>query len=276
MEYIDHILTEEKSYRIRDPEAARVDNARVGGTVWDSRTLIDRLCPGFTVTGNPALCYPVEGYPLEVRVTLAATQQGEGTPTPENVRPIEPCSWLQLQHSNETASLVYDQNPTVPVWGGRYHWNTGILELTHKSFTIDENTELRKHPDGVRYYVYGGVAGMAAVNWLPGLCDSLPVITTAAQTSEPGIQLGMGNNYPYLYHMDKLDSTIIDVASLRVWLQTHPITFIYPLAEPELIQLNPAVIPAMAGENRLETPDGELTVTGRESLLRHLGGGQDV
>ena len=51
MEYVDHILTTEKAYRLRDPEAARVDNDAIGATVWDSKTVIERLCPSFTVSG---------------------------------------------------------------------------------------------------------------------------------------------------------------------------------------------------------------------------------
>ena len=39
-------------------------------------------------TGNPVQVYPVEGYPLGVKVRWEPTQEGSGDPSPENIRPI--------------------------------------------------------------------------------------------------------------------------------------------------------------------------------------------
>lgn len=55
---------------------------------WSSKKIVDTLCPAFTVEGNPVTCQPVEGYPLGVKVSFAPRQEGEGDPSPENVRPI--------------------------------------------------------------------------------------------------------------------------------------------------------------------------------------------
>lgn len=50
--------------------------------------IMDTLCPAFKETGNPVVCYPVANYPLDVQVEITPTQEGEGDPSPENVRPI--------------------------------------------------------------------------------------------------------------------------------------------------------------------------------------------
>ena len=39
-------------------------------------------------TGNPVQVYPVEGYPLGVKVNFEPTQAGSGDPSPQNIRPI--------------------------------------------------------------------------------------------------------------------------------------------------------------------------------------------
>ena len=43
-----------------------------------------------TATSNPATCYPVPKSSLYPRIELVATQEGEGDPSPENIRPIVP------------------------------------------------------------------------------------------------------------------------------------------------------------------------------------------
>lgn len=264
MEYVDHILTDQSVYKIRDAEAARVDNNGVGQTVWDSKTLVERLCPPFAVSGSEAVCYPVEGYPLSVTSILTAIQEGQGEPSPDNVRTILCCRLLQLQHRSDSGQLSYDCDLEMSVWGGTFRWDTGELEVTDEIFTIDHNTRLAKHPDGKRYYVSGGLPEMRIGNRQKGLCDSLPVIVTNGSTDKPCLALGSGNNYPYLYNMEQLDSSIVDVESLKAYLENHPITFVYPLAEPKRIQLTPTVIAAFAGENRLESSVGETKVSGRK------------
>ena len=263
MEYVDHILTDQSVYKIRDAEAARVDNESVGQTVWDSKTLVDRLCPTFTVSGKEVVCYPVEGYPLAVRSTFMATQEGQGEPSPDNVRPIIPCTWLQLQHRSNSGARSYRCDPEMSMWGGTFRWDTGVLELTHKGYTIDENASIVKHPDGKRYYLASALPDMRIGNGQEGLCDNLPVLTGSDLEDKAGLVLGSNNNYIYLHNMELLDSSIVDAESLKAYLKDHPITFVYPLAEPRKFQLTPTAITAFAGENRLETTTADTTVCGR-------------
>lgn len=113
---------------------------------------------------------------------------------------------------------------------------------------------------------------MQVGSYLPGLCDTLPVVTKKQETLKTGLMLGASNNYVYLYNMEQLDSSIVDIDTLKAYLKEHPITFVYPLAEPELHYHLPLVITAFAGENRLASTTGDTQVSGRESLLHFLGG----
>lgn len=56
---------------------------------WSSKHIIDMLCPPLEESGNPVVCYPVAGYPLGIKASWEPTQEGTGTPSPENIRPIK-------------------------------------------------------------------------------------------------------------------------------------------------------------------------------------------
>lgn len=102
---------------------AVIDDAAVGTDAWSSKHIVDMLCPPLEETGNPVQCSPVAGYPLGVKATWEPVQEGSGTPSPENIRPIsgrdsisvERCGAnyidiLALSH-NAVASVIYTQQP---------------------------------------------------------------------------------------------------------------------------------------------------------------------
>lgn len=64
------------------------DEAVAADSTWSSKQIIDALCPPLEATGNPVQCYPVAGYPLGVKASWEPRQEGEGDPSPGNVRPI--------------------------------------------------------------------------------------------------------------------------------------------------------------------------------------------
>lgn len=68
---------------------AEIDDTAVGANAWSSKHIIDMLCPPLEENGNPVVCYPVAGYPLGVKAKWEPTQEGTGTPSPENIRPIK-------------------------------------------------------------------------------------------------------------------------------------------------------------------------------------------
>lgn len=68
---------------------AEIDDTAVGADAWSSKHIIDMLCPPLEESGNPVVCYPVAGYPLGVKASWEPVQEGSGTPSPENIRPIK-------------------------------------------------------------------------------------------------------------------------------------------------------------------------------------------
>ncbi len=70
-------------------QRAYPDNSTIGENPWSSKNIVDMLCPPLEESGNPVACYPVAGYPLGVKAKWEPMQEGGGTPSPENIRPIK-------------------------------------------------------------------------------------------------------------------------------------------------------------------------------------------
>lgn len=67
-----------------------IDDAAITTTSpWSSKQIVDTLCPPLEESGNPVVCYPVAGYSLGVKAKWEPMQEGSGTPSPENIRPIK-------------------------------------------------------------------------------------------------------------------------------------------------------------------------------------------
>lgn len=65
------------------------DDSSIGDKPWSSKHIVDMLCPPLEESGNPVVCYPVAGYSLGVKASWEPVQEGSGTPSPENIRPIK-------------------------------------------------------------------------------------------------------------------------------------------------------------------------------------------
>ena len=77
-------------------DGVQLNDSAVNTTeAWSSKKIVDTLCPAFSVSGNPVVCHPVEGYPLSAVVSLEPKQAGTGDPSPDNVRPIT--GWDSVQ-----------------------------------------------------------------------------------------------------------------------------------------------------------------------------------
>lgn len=77
------------------------DDSAIGGKPWSSKNIIDMLCPPLEESGNPVVCYPVAGYALGVKASWEPVQEGTGTPSPENIRPIHGRDSVQVERCGE-------------------------------------------------------------------------------------------------------------------------------------------------------------------------------
>lgn len=63
-------------------ESITPDDSTVGEKPWSSKNIVDMLCQPLEESGNPVVCYPVAGYPLDVKAKWEPMQEGSGTPYP--------------------------------------------------------------------------------------------------------------------------------------------------------------------------------------------------
>ena len=85
---------------------AEIDDTAVGANAWSSKHIIDMLFPPLEESGNPVVCYPVAGYPLGVKAKWEPMQEGTGTPSPENIRPIKGRDSVRVERCGENLLAI--------------------------------------------------------------------------------------------------------------------------------------------------------------------------
>lgn len=109
------------------------DDSSIGDKPWSSKHIVDMLCPPLEESGNPVVCYPVAGYPLGVKAKWEPVQEGSGTPSPENIRPIkgrdsvtvERCGENLLNFPQIKTWTQYDGPYTLKLKAGTYYLSCG-------------------------------------------------------------------------------------------------------------------------------------------------------
>lgn len=118
------------------------DDSSIGDKPWSSKHIIDMLCPPLEESGNHVVCYPVAGYALGVKAMWEPAQEGTGTPSPENIRPIKGrdsvtvnrcgenvIEFLSTEDSSSDIKIAVDAEKKYHVkrntfWKRQYHdWN---------------------------------------------------------------------------------------------------------------------------------------------------------
>lgn len=125
---------EQAAQRAEDAAAATNaiidDTAITSAKTWSSLRILDTLCPPIQATGNPVVCHPVEGYPLGTTVSFAPIQEGEGDPSPENVRPIK------ARESVDVVRCGVNLCPYGTQTFARYYWKSFGYFLPSGTYTF--------------------------------------------------------------------------------------------------------------------------------------------
>ena len=92
-------------------DGIQIDDTTVGTDAWSSKHIVDMLCPPLDETGNPVVCYPVVGYPWGVKAEWEPMQDGSGTPSPENIRPIKGRDSVTVERCGENLLKLAEEMP---------------------------------------------------------------------------------------------------------------------------------------------------------------------
>ena len=244
-------------------DAPQIDDTAVTDSApWSSKHIVDMLCPPLDETGNPVVCYPVAGYPLAVKAKWEPMQEGSGTPSPENIRPIKGRDSVTItrQEDNQVITLTLPET----VYGGEVDAVSGDGNNNTKIITLDGNKI--KFSQSGNYF-------------------NLPLHSAPGASTQGTIYCNHFNSKIFLVNTRYefffvLASTIADlftnVDDLNAYLTAQyaagtPVQITYNLATPTPFTATGAQpIPALSGVNTVLTDADSATVTGRADPIKRI------
>ena len=241
-------------------EIPKIDDTAITTTSpWSSKHIVDMLCPPLQESGNPVVCYPVAGYPLGVKAKWEPVQEGSGTPSPENIRPIKGRDSVTItrQEDNQVITLTLPET----VYGGEVDAVTGDGKAMWEgvSFNGAENWIY----DGNYIVLYSSIAHMN-VN-VSGMCSHFRYFYSYANDN-----IFIDSKSCYL---GKALSNKFDVTTWKAYLAAQhaagtPVQICSKLAEPVPFTATGAQpIPALSGTNTLLTDADSVSISGRADLI---------
>ncbi len=122
-------------------DAPQIDDAAISTTSpWSSKQIVDTLCPPLKESGNPAVCYPVAGYPLGVTAKWEPVQEGTGTPYPAGGgKNLFNPSWMPEKTMDHGVTWATTSDGTVTANGtpvGTTYYNSYIFLLPAGTYTM--------------------------------------------------------------------------------------------------------------------------------------------
>ena len=255
-------------------EIPKIDDTAITTTSpWSSKQIVDTLCPSIEETGNPVVCYPVAGYPLDVTVSWGPTQEGSGEPSPDNVRPIKGRDSVTVERKEDglTRHLTFSST----IYGGEVDAVSGEVAETWGLVTLDgaekwtvEGKFLDNKTDW--YYVSSKIPN--AVNAVPQknneICSHYPHADIANTNTVQGCAIVWG-----CIRVRWGDTIPDDADAWKAYLAAQyaagtPVQIAYKLKGPVPFTATGAQpIPALSGANTLLTDADSVSVSGRADLI---------
>lgn len=214
-----------------------------------------------------------EGSLLRPVSEIKLVQEGEGTPSLENIRNIAGWDSISLTHNGETITQQLPES----IYGGSYDWAKGELTVTHKAISLavkDMNGE-----------------GSTWAGWIGsknndlGLTECFKSGTNGSKPSQAsnvistrvsvGIVAIYGDDilYPtYYFEFYKNSAPFFNMSLSEIKAQYPNLVcqFVFPLLEPRAIRLTPQEFTAAAGVNVFSSNCGDTTVTFQADLKKYI------
>lgn len=239
-------------------DAPQIDDAAISTTSpWSSKQIVDTLCPPLEETGNPVVCYPVAGYPLGVKAKWEPVQEGSGTPSPKNIRPIKGRDSVTItrQEDNQVITLTLPET----VHGGEVDAVRGDGQETWQT----------KSFDGTESWAVFDAGGTGQFFYTTKYTfDKVPIKNICSHFSKVSFT---GTSIIRIY-----TDMFTDVDAWEAYLAAQyaagtPVQICYNLAEPVPFTATGAQpIPALAGANTVLTDADSATVTGRADPIKRI------
>lgn len=253
-------------------DAPQIDDTTVSDAApWSSQHIVDMLCPPMEESGNPVVCYPVAGSKLGITASWAPTQEGEGTPSPDNIRPIHGRDSVAIMRQDDELSMALTLPSTI--YGGGVGAD-GKGQETWRLLTLvgAENWNLMATTTSGKYgfYMFLEEIQMPMLPEQKGeiMCN---IYTTKSANETYRAQVGISveaNPYNYFRIYDEVYADR-GISAWKSYLADRyaagmPVQVAYKLATPVPFQaMGGGTIRALNGTNTILTDADTLTVTGR-------------
>ena len=157
--------------------------------------------------------------------------------------------------------IEYTTNFPQTVYGGTLDVVKGTLTVTHGYEIVDGNHTM-SNQISARDRVFFQLTAMESGSHTDdgyNKCNQMIVEQNTGNTfTYPNIRLGANNNYVYLNGVKEI-SGVTDLASLKTWLNSNPVTFTYPLATPIVYSVQPMDIELITGTCNVWATTGDIT-----------------
>ncbi len=236
-------------------DAPQIDDAAISTTnPWSSKHIIDMFSSPLEESGNPVVCYPVAGYPLGVKAKWEPMQEGSGTPSPENIRPIKGRDSVTItrQEDNQVITLTLPET----VYGGEVDAVSGEGQETWQAKPFDGTEVWLVFDDGGKNRFFYTTKYTIDKEPIKSICSHFSHVNY------------IGTSIVRIY-----TDMFTDVDAWEAYLAAQyaagtPVQICYKLAEPVPFTATGAQpVPALSGTNTLLTDADSITVTGREDLV---------
>ena len=274
------LSAEQKAQAIQNIGAVKIDDKSVTSkTAWSSQHIVDTLCPEFSVSGNPAVCYPVAGSKLGVAVSWEPTQEGEGTPSPENIRPIHGRDSLSITRQEDELSMSLTLPSTI--YGGEVGAG-GEGQETWKLLTLDGTEAWSKYgsptEEAPSSCFFLSTIYDKAVGFGTSVCNQF----FNTKNDDPYYSVNM-KKFTYTDHqsltnvyMDYGDDQTVTVDTWKSYLAAQnaagtPVQIAYKLATPiPFTATGGGPISAISDANTFSTNADTLTIMGRTDPIHAI------
>lgn len=251
-------------------DAPQIDDTAITTTnPWSSKHIIDMLCPPLEESGNPVVCYPVAGYPLGVNAKWEPVQEGSGTPSPENIRPIKGRDSVKVTRRED--NLAYTVTLPSTVYGGEVDAVSGEGQETWETVTLDGTENWEKVTNVQNPYFRASILHLGAVTLgsLAAKCTAFPLVEINGNNSNNGF-----NGWDASLYIRWASLSTVDV--LKSYLASQyaagtPVQICYKPKKPVPFTATGAQpMPALAGVNTVLTDADSATVTGRADPIKRI------
>lgn len=218
---------------------AVTDDTCVSKKPWSSENTVDKLGIVTSISGDGGVeitdCIPV---PIKgLKAWVMARQEGEGTPSAGNVRPIIPFEMsavtIGIDSTEDMPNPTLYSSGTLPenTYGGYVDWLRGVFVQTHEYVVLDGSISAGNvRPNGVSNFYVGGYISSAKQSQ-----PSTGALQSTGMCGSIRYGKGTGGREVYCSLTNVWFNNFTDISTseeFSAYLKEHPVHIVYPLQTP--------------------------------------------